>query len=202
MFQLVIRKSSFVILFALLFSWGCHKKSQSAVPSPPESKTPPLVDSTPSAITPRVPTLPKPAPAEPISLPKSDIGLKDLELGEADFQAGKYQKAALSFEAFLSTNPKSENCDKALFYLGLSRALASDSGRNLRQTEAVFKQLISEFPNSPYRIPAEFVLGLQAQIEKLRSDVKERDEKVKKLSEELQKLKEIDMQRRPSRPPE
>jgi tetratricopeptide (TPR) repeat protein len=202
MFQFVIRHSSFVILFALLFSLGCHKKAQTAVPSPPESKTPPLSASTPPAVTPQVPTLPKPAPAEPISLPKTDVGLKDLELGEADFQDGNYQKAALSFEAYLSINPKSENRDKALFYLGLSRALASDSGRNARQTEAVFKQLISQFPDSPYKVQAEYILGLQAQIERLRSDVRERDEKVKKLSEELQKLKEIDMQRRPSRPPE
>jgi tetratricopeptide (TPR) repeat protein len=199
MYQFFIRHWSFIIVFsiALLSPWGCHKKSP-ANPPPEEPKTPPPIENTPSAITPRVPTLPKPAPSEPISLPKAPP--KELELGEADFQAGKYPKAAMAFESFLSAYPNSEGRDKALFYLGLSRALADNTGRNMRQTDAAFKKLISEFPNSPYKIPSEFILGLQSQIEKLRSDVKEREEKIKKLSEELQKLKEIDLQRRPSRP--
>jgi methyl-accepting chemotaxis protein len=47
---------------------------------------------------------------------------------------------------------------------------------------------------------AELILGLQAQIEKLKSDVKERDDRIKRLSDELQKLKDIDMQHRPTRP--
>ena len=54
-------------------------------------------------------------------------------------------------------------------------------------------------------IPASFlagILGLQGQIEKLRVDIKERDERIRRLSEELRKLKAIDMQRRPSRPKE
>jgi TolA-binding protein len=201
MFEIVNRRLSIIIIFgvALLSSWGCHKKS-SATPPPLEPKTPPVIENIPSAITPKVPTLPKPAPAEPISLPRTIP--KELDLGEADLQAGKYQKAAMAFESFLKANPNSEDRDKGLFYLGLSRALAGNTARNPRQAEASFKQLISEFPNSPYRIQAEFVLGLQSQIEKLRSDVKEREERIKKLSEELQKLKEIDLQRRPSRPPE
>jgi len=53
-----------------------------------------------------------------------------------------------------------------------------------------------------YKSQAEFILMLQAQIEALKSDVKKREMRIKQLSEELQKLKEIDMQRRPSRPPE
>ena len=76
----------------------------------------------------------------------------------------------------------------------------ADSNRDLRKAEAVFRQLIAEFPSSHYKSQAEFILGLQVQIDKLRSDVKERDDRIKKLSEELKVLKEIDLQRRPSRP--
>ena len=119
-----------------------------------------------------------------------------------NFQLGNYAQAARSFEAYLSASSKSKNRDQALFHLGLSRILANDSGRDLRQADAAFRRLITEFPESKYKDQAEFILGLQAQIERLRSDVKERDEKIKRLSEELQKLKEIDMQRRPSRTPE
>jgi outer membrane protein assembly factor BamD (BamD/ComL family) len=117
-----------------------------------------------------------------------------------NFQLGNYVQAAKAYEAFLSANPKAKNRDEALFYLGLSRALAGDSSRNMRQAEAAFKRLISEFPTSQYRNQAEFILGFQVQIDKLKSDLKERDDKIKKLSDELQALKEIDLQRHPSRP--
>ena len=70
------------------------------------------------------------------------------------------------------------------------------------QAEADFKNLMARFPESPYRPQAEFILSMQAQIDRLKSDVKERDSKIHELTEELQKLKAIDMQRRPSRPPE
>jgi TolA-binding protein len=119
-----------------------------------------------------------------------------------NFQEGKYRQAALSFEEFLSSNRESKDRAQALFHLGMSRALANDSSRDLRRAEDAFKRLVSEFPDSPYAKQAEFILGLQAQIEKLKSDAKERDDRIKRLSEELQKLKEIDMQRRPSRPAE
>ncbi len=112
-----------------------------------------------------------------------------------NFQAGKYVEAAKSYEAFLGEDPKARDRDKALYYLGLARALTSDSSR----AEAAFKRLISQFPRSQYKSPAQFILNLQEQIEKLKLEVKDLDDKVKRLSEELQKLKDIDMQRRPSR---
>jgi TolA-binding protein len=122
------------------------------------------------------------------------------ELGEKYFKVGNYQQAITEFEQALSTDPKSKYRDQALLYLGLCHALAADSNRDLRKAEAVFRQLIAEFPSSHYKSQAEFILGLQVQIDKLRSDVKERDDRIKKLSEELKVLKEIDLQRRPSRP--
>jgi outer membrane protein assembly factor BamD (BamD/ComL family) len=116
-----------------------------------------------------------------------------------NFQIGNYAKAIKAFESYLTANPKAKNRDKALYHLGLSRALASGPLKDMRQAEIALKRLISEFPTSQYRNQAEFILGIQAQIERLRQDVKERDERIKQLSEELQALKEIDMQRRPSR---
>lgn len=121
-----------------------------------------------------------------------------LEVGEKNFEARNYYQAITSFEAFLSGDPKSTQCDRALFYLGFSRALTNEMSR----ANAAFRRLVREFPKSPYRDQAEFILGLEAQMDGLRSDVKDRDARIKQLSEELQRLKEIDLQRRPSRPPE
>jgi tetratricopeptide (TPR) repeat protein len=195
MFHFVIRHLLFVILL-LLLSWGCHKKSAAPVPAPSRTNVPP------PAVTPPALSPSHPATLEPAPLPKTISAPSSFDLGEMSFQLGNYSQAAGLYEDFLQANPKSANRDTALFHLGLSLALGNDSSRDLQQAEAAFRRLISEFPKSPYRGQAEFIVRLQAQIEKLRSDMKERDDKIKQLSEELQKLKEIDMQRKPSRAPE
>ena len=185
----------FLALVVPVFS-GCHKKPSVVVPpTPPAKKS--SVPSVPNAITP-----PPTISLEPVPIDKTIAAPSNLELGEMNFQVGNYQLAAKELEAYLKNNPQSKNRDRILYELGLSRALAPDSGRNMRQAQVMFRRLIAEFPKSTYANQAEFILGLQAQIEKLRDDVKERDEKIKKLSEELQVLKEIDLQRRPSRPKE
>ena len=168
------------VLLISLFSMGCHKN---APVTPPMAK-------------------PAPAKATPMPVPKPIAAPSSLDLGERRLQIGKYAQAAKAFEDYLKENPKSTLRDRALFQLGLSKALASDSTRDLRSAESVLKQLVAEFPSSPYKYQAAFILGLQSQIDKLKTDIKDREEKIRKLSEELQKLKEIDLQRRPSRPQE
>jgi hypothetical protein len=55
-------------------------------------------------------------------------------------------------------------------------------------------------PQSQYESEARLILSLEADVERLQSDVARREERVRQLSGELEKLKEIDMQRRPARP--
>jgi outer membrane protein assembly factor BamD (BamD/ComL family) len=140
-----------------------------------------------------------PAPAEPAIAPKVAAVPNSLDLGEASFQARNYAKAIRYFEDYLRAHPKAANRDGVLFRLGLSLAMDS-SVRNMRRAEEILKRLVAEFPASPYKGPAEFILGLQLQVESLKEDIKEKEARIKLLSEELQKLKEIDLQRRPSRP--
>jgi tetratricopeptide (TPR) repeat protein len=192
-----MRRILIAFIFVLLVSCGCHKKPLVTTPAPAPAPPPAPVESAPAAV---IPSLPEPPPPESAPVSKTVPSPSNLELGDQSFEAGNYQQAAKAYEAFLSKSPKAKNRDQALFYLGLSRALASNSGRDMRQAEAAFKRLLSEFPGSPYKKQAELVLGLQAQIEKLRSDISEREDRIKQLSKELQTLKEIDLQRKPSRP--
>lgn len=195
MSKFVIRCSLTVTIFVALTSWGCQKKSPVATPPvlQPTSAAPRIVPA-PPAITP-----PPPSPFPSVTgSPAAKAEPNTLEEGERNFEAGNYYQAISSFEAFLDSNPKSTQCDRALFYLGFSRALINDMSRAITD----FRRVIREFPKSPYRNRAEFMLDLEAQIDRLRSDVKDRDARIKQLSEELQRLKEIDLQRRPSRPPE
>ena len=103
-------------------------------------------------------------------------------------------------DAFIDNNPEPEIRERALYLLGLSWALAGNSAQNQRESEAAFRRLIAEFPESPYRDPAKYILDLKARINRLRAAVAERDESIEKLSEELNRLKEIDLQRKPTRP--
>ncbi len=194
--SIVNRCLSFVILLVLLFSLGCKKKPSVEIPVPEESVS---VDPAPSAITPKVPDSSKTALADSIPPEKAAASFSSFHLGETDFYEGNYQQAALSFESYLEANPQSENRDQALFLMALSRGLADDSDRNQSLSENALRQLISEYPDSPYRKQAEYILSLKTRIERLGADVRERNEIIKELSEELKRLKQIDMQRRPSR---
>ncbi len=170
-----------ILLFALLISWSCRRKTTATTPV---AKTPEIIKA-------------EEAPPAIIPLATAASKTNSFDLGEMNFQIGDYGKAIKFYQTFLNAYPKSEDRDRALYHMGLAGALGST--RDLNLTEAAFKKLIAEFPNSQYKVQAELILGLQAQIEKIRVEVKDRDEKVKRLSEELQKLKDIDMQRRPTR---
>jgi hypothetical protein len=194
---------------AMMVSWGCQRNSPVATQAPTLATAEVAPTQVASAESPPPAVTPPPEeteletiPEEPASEAKEKPEPGDLELGETFFKNGKYQQAGNVFEDFYRKNPRSKDSDRALFYLGLSRTLATDSSRDPRQPEAAFRQLIKDFRNSIYFSQAKYILNLLDQADKLRLDIKERDERVKKLSEELQVLKEIDLQRRPSRPKE
>jgi hypothetical protein len=188
-----------VLAFLLPLLSGCRKKvaAPSVVPAQNSATLP--AESAPPAITPDIPAPSVPEPVEPEIAPIVAAVPNSLDLGEASFQARNYVKAARYYEDYLRTHPKSANRDVVLFRLGLSLAMDS-SVRNMHRAEDVLKRLVTECPGSPYKGPAEFILGLQSQVESLKEDIKEKEARIKLLSEELQKLKEIDLQRRPSRP--
>lgn len=85
-----------------------------------------------------------------------------------------------------------------MFRLGMSQTLACASSECRAKSQEVFKRLVSRSPQSPYSAEARFILGLQGEIEKLKSDSKQREEKLKKLTDELDRLKKIDLERQPT----
>jgi hypothetical protein len=181
-----------IILLLGLTAAGCRKNVTPAEPEPP-----PAVALAPAAIIPpesRVADEQAEAPQPEAAAPP-----KSLVDAERSFEAGNYRQAAQAYEKFLNAFHNAPNRDRALFHLGFSLALSGDD-RNLIQAETVLRRLISEFPKSPYRRQAEWILDLKTRIERLQSDVKERDERIRQLSDELRKLKSIDLDRRPSRP--
>jgi outer membrane protein assembly factor BamD (BamD/ComL family) len=139
-----------------------------------------------------------------------------LEPANNDYEAGRYPEAALAYQAYLDQNPKAARRDEALFKLGIATVLSGSSPQSWIKAQAPLQTLVAEYPRSRYRPEAEYILTLQTEVEKLRLDsrdrdekirardgmIRERDEKIRRLTQELERLKKIDLERRPSRPPE
>jgi len=204
------------VVFLLTMFAGCRKKASapttapnaiSAVETEPTPK--PKVDSE-SIASPEKPkeaAPERPAKVEPPAKPEPSPAPISFEPCEASFVARKYTDATKCFDDYLKKNPKSSKRDFVLFRLGVSYALIANSpGGNMlkaedlmRKSEYFLKLLVQDFPASPYRGPADLILSLQSQVKSLKADLAEKETKLKQLGDELQKLKEIDLQRRPSR---
>ena len=124
------------------------------------------------------------------------------ELAEEYFATGDYASAVDAYNAYLRDNPSAENLDRVLFRLAMSHAFPGSSVRNLPQAMERFGQLVSEFPHSPFAPQAEFLLRLQAEVDQLRSDLTTREERIRALTQELERLKQIDMRRLPAQSPD
>jgi TolA-binding protein len=183
-----------LIVLLLAAAQGCKKEITVLPPPPVPERTPP--ETNPSPEIPSQPLKPeanKPAPPV-ITAPLRT----QLDQGETYFREGKFSLAVKELQNYLNSN--SELADKALFHLGMSRAL--NSKPDMSGAKRALQKIVSDYPRSGYREEAEFILRLIAQVEKLQTDLTERNATINRLQEELNRLKEIDMNRRPSRPTE
>ncbi|MBI4469449.1 MAG: tetratricopeptide repeat protein [Acidobacteria bacterium] len=125
----------------------------------------------------------------------------EYHLAERFFDGGEYGKAAEAYEQYLSAGDSLPHQDRALLRLGLSYSFADSPVRDPQKAVRALRRLVAGYPESAYRREAEVILTLQTSVDRLRADVREKDERVKALNVELEQLKKIDMQRPPPRPP-
>ena len=184
-----------IILLGVACATACKKN---VTPGTPESPSPEdEYIAAPSAITPTAPRVTH----EPTETPQTRDAAPSAIFIEAErhFATGNYRRAAAAYEKFLHAFPRTPERDRALFHFGLSLALSGDD-RDMLNTEIALRRLIDEFPQSPYLSSAELIIDLKTRIERLQSEVKDLDERIRQLSDELNTLKSIDLYRRPSRP--
>ncbi len=180
----------------IMASWACHKKvTVNPPPQIPDASSP---QTGAVSLPGKAPSAPNSSPPQPASV----TPLSRLEMGEIHFRQGKYPEAVRDYEAYLKANPQFESRDRILFNLGLSQALAPGSNRNLPGAKTALNRLLTEYPESGYKSQAGLILNLITQLERLDLDIRERDARIRRLQEELDRLKEIDLKRRPSRPKE
>lgn len=181
----ILRLTLAFVLLLSGFAISCHKRP-------------------PRAVTPAVPT--------------------DFELGEARYVAGDFEAAVSFFEAYLRSGSAMDR-DLALYHLGLAYALQGATPENLEKSQGMLQQLVQQYPGTTYISEATLLFSLQAEIiklldavnqkqvelngikakqqaeiDKLKNEIKDQQNRIKTLTEDLQRLRDIDMERRPSRP--
>ena len=139
----------------------------------------------------RVPITALPPPAPPPLPNPAAVALDDADRA---LNAGSYDEASRVYENYLRFNPAGGLRDQALFRLGLAYALrpAADWAR----ASAAFRQLVEGFPDSPYRQPASLILSLHSELDQVNATVQQREQRVRQVTAELDRLKKIDADRR------
>jgi TolA-binding protein len=171
----------------VLALWACQRNRTVALPPPPP---------------PRPATFPAPVPI-PASVPDAvpaaataDPAVRTLEQADAAFVAGNYRGAATAYENYLQLSPDGDMRDEALFRLGLVYALPGGPSQDWSRATSYLKRLLDEHPASPLKAPATLILSLQADITNLTADGERREQRIRQLTGEIEKLKMIDTTRR------
>ena len=134
--------------------------------------------------------VPPPAPSPP----------DEFQLAERQFDAGNYAAAAASYAQCLQRNPPPEKREMALFRLALAYALPGTGIQQWTQAISHFRQLLAVAPQSSVKTQVQVIVALHEELELMRIQDRAKDLQIKTLSSELDKLKKIDLQKRPSRP--
>jgi outer membrane protein assembly factor BamD (BamD/ComL family) len=136
------------------------------------------------AARPRTPIPPAP-PASIVALDEADRA----------FTAKEYDDASRDYEDYIRLTPPQDQQDQALFRLGMAYTLKK-TGPDWPRAQAVWKRLIAEYPNSTLKPQVELILTLYSEVGQANADMKARDDRIKQLSTELDRLKKIDSERR------
>ena len=136
------------------------------------------------ASTPRIPI-----PASP------PAGVAALSAADRSFAAKEYENAGRAYEDYFRLTPAKDQQDQALFRLGLTYVLRKP-GTDWARAQTLWKRLIDEYPNSALLPGVELILSLYSEVGQANAEAKLRDDRIRQLSTELDRLKQIDADRR------
>jgi len=176
-----------------VFASGCHRKPKGTTPATPVTTVQPVLITLPS-VTLDMAALPPPVvAATPITVPTV---LSPLAEANQIFLAGNCAEAIKAYEAYLQRQPSGDYRDEALFNLAQSYAMPGTGCTDQNKSITVLKQLIEQYPASPYKIQATLLVSLQSELLQLTADAQKRERLVKELTSVIDKVKQIDADRR------
>ncbi len=120
-----------------------------------------------------------------------------LENASQEFARADYAAASRDFQQYLNLVPSGGQRDQALFHLGLIYSLPGDPRLDWQRAANYFGQVVSEFPSSPLKPAAQLILTLRNESVQLAAESEARNQRIRQLSTELERLIRIDSERRP-----
>jgi TolA-binding protein len=141
--------------------------------------------------TPAPPAAPAPAPPAP------PLSVTTLENATQEFARADYAGAARDFQQYLTLVPSGGRRDEALFHLGLIYSQPGDPRLDWQRAGNYFNQVVNEFPNSPLKPAAQLILTLKSETVQLAAESETRNQRIRQLNTELERLIRIDSERRP-----
>lgn len=169
---------------------SCKKKGDQPPPQPVATNTPPpskILVAEPSP----PPTPPPPAPTIVEAPPPDPVP----SLGDRNFQNGRYREAAAAYEADLEKG--GDESPEALIRLALAYQLGPDAEAKRERVVGLLKQALEAKPDILLASVAQSLLALLDRNQSLAQDSAQKDRRIRQLSEELERLKQIDLRRRP-----
>lgn len=167
-----------VLLIAFAFGLnGCQKKAGPQAPTPAAGGS---------------------APAAGPQDTGEPTGSPLLEEADLAYLEGRYAAAAQAYEAGLDATPEHEAKEQILFRLGLIYLLPGETYQPERAV-TILELLQNEYPDGELVPFVPLLLSLQSQIAALREQGLEKEKKIADLTEQLERLKEIDLKRKPPR---
>jgi hypothetical protein len=133
-----------------------------------------------------------PPPAVPSLTPPPPPFTSALELADQAFDAGDYLAALEGYRSHLDGDASSVDADRVLYRLAVLHLATGGPGRDATTGYALLRRLLREHPDSPYRMDAGVILGLNARIDGLETEIE-------RLESQLEALKRIDLERSPAR---
>jgi TolA-binding protein len=119
-----------------------------------------------------------------------------LDNATAEFARADYAAAARDFQQYLNLVPSGGKRDQALFHLGLIYSQPGDPRIDWQRAGNYFNQVVNEFPSSPLKPAAQLILTLKSETVQLAAESETRNQRIKQLNTELERLIRIDSERR------
>lgn len=134
------------------------------------------------------PPVPGPAASRP------DDGERLVRAADSRLRAGAYAEAARLFETVARQTPPSPFRDRALAGLGRILVNPEYAGRDYRQAYGVFDRLVRDHPDSPHAAEARAWRELLGLYVTLGQQLERRTQELLQRTEDLERLKRIDLE--------
>lgn len=164
-----------------------------------------LFGSDPEPVTPEAPEPPRDTAESEPDPPQDSVArpVSLLERAEERFEAGDYREAESLFVRYLESGSVTRDgqTDRALWGLAMVNLLPESPIRDRDRAMVALDRLVLAHGGTVRGAQARWVRSLLQELEEIRTQVDQQEQLLRQLTETVEQLRRIDLNRRPPRPP-